>query len=155
MPRLSFCDMETLTEQTIGYVNYSPTSEFVAFTAYQSNGYFEEGDYITFADFFTSSRDFFDLSSGTFTAPAKGTYEFSFAGRHTTIYSENKISVLRKATEIATFGALKMAEEDNLSFTLSIDLNENDTVRLQVLAGTFESNSDRLLVFSGKLLSIA
>ena len=155
MPRLSFCDMESFTgyedpnmEQTIGYVNYSPTSEFIAFSAY-AQGNFNNGEYITFDRFITESKDFFNISSGTFTAPAKGTYEFSFSGRHSSNNAINKIHVLKNGLSVAIFETSANAEQDYLSFTLSIDLDENDTARLKVLNGYTH------LVFSGKLLSIS
>ena len=98
----------------------------------------------------------FDLSTGTFTAPVKGIYEFSFSGNG----AENSgfgIHVHKNGERIHGFFTRSATREengsyDNLASTWLLSLDVNDTVRLKINYGGFLTNRNMCRVFNGKLI---
>ena len=68
-------------ESLIGYINHSPISvqpqEYI-FSAIAKSGTISS--YVTFEEFLVNNGNAFDLSTGIFTAPVSGAFEFAFSG---------------------------------------------------------------------------
>ena len=134
-------NMETL----IGYLNYMPVAEMIVFSAKKYSGKIKNHYIDSFDDVLVNQGDSFSLSSGSFTAPVKGTFEFSFTGKFDSTNSQwNEILVLRNENDkMGRFGSYNKGTSSNVrfdgvvAFTLSKNLNKGDTIRLKVIYGMF------------------
>ena len=135
-PRLSYCKMEENSgydgdmEKLIGYINYSPVSEIIMFSAYGTSGVFRN-QYITFTNFHTDHGSNFDLSSGTFTTPIDGVYEFDFHlpyGNDDTSssnYRDVRISAELNGAKVAAIRALRTDDYGSHYSNISHDQNSH------------------------------
>ena len=159
-PRIAYCDMQSVQgyedngmESLIGYINTSPEPNQIIFSAWSNK---EEQipapNYINFDHFYITNGDYFDLASGVFTAPVKGTYEFTMTGH---AYSNKNcyIQILKNEVEMQEIYTGNYF--DAASTTLIMPLNINDKVRLKVRAYTCHSDDGKYRTFSGKLLEIS
>ena len=127
------------------------------FSAYDPYIDISGGNYVTFSAFFVNIGDTFDLSTGTFTAPVKGIYEFSFSGT-TDRNSEFGIGVYKNGTKIHAFYSRNEPSDksksnyDTISSTWLTLLDVDDTVKLKVDFGKTFTNVNMQRVFNGKLL---
>ena len=116
------------------------------------------GSYINeFDGVYVNNGNAYDLSSGIFTAPKPGVYEFSASvfswAFHITGW--NRVGVEKNNVNDLTFGAWARESDDNsgtLSFTWIMHLNQADTIRLKVFEEirSFPGKTD--FVFSGKFI---
>ena len=170
-PRLAQCNMSGTNgyedndsmESLIGYINHSPIpvqpQEYM-FSAYaKSGGEISYGNYVAFEDFAVNNGNTFDLSSGTFTAPYDGNYEFSFSGNAN--YDDCcKMDVYRNDDKIYSMYSklcnhnVYKYDYQNFASTWLTKLDKGDTIRLKVAYGTLYSNYDVYSSFSGKLLQL-
>ena len=136
------------------YLNLQPSepAPIVLFSAYHNKYNFEAGSYLHFKDFHADHNSGFNLSSGIFYTPLKGTYTFSFFGRHSVIES-TIVQVEKNGLIVArVMGSGDNGFGDTLSYGWSLDLNPGDEVRLKVLTGTIHSGND-YTVFNGYLIN--
>ena len=101
----------------------------------------------------------FDLSSGTFTAPVKGVYEFSFTGNSDNNNCCSVIVYQNNAIIHAIFGKtcgneVDKADYANLASTWIVQLNAGDRIRLKVEDGELYTSQYYHRVFNGKILEI-
>ena len=132
----------------------------VYFSAYADEGGDVYGQ-LKFPKILTNLGSAFDGSSGTFTAPVKGVYTFSFSGQQSSVASSSSaIDLYVKKNGDTVFGiyddrnSLGVKQHwQNINSIFSLDLNENDTVILYL------DSSDKLiaagwmrLIFMGQLV---
>ena len=164
-PRLSYCQMEENSgydgnmEKLIGYINYSPVSEIIMFSAYGTSGSFGNGQYITFTNFHAEHGSNFDLSSGTFTTSADGVYEFDFHLPYDIFGSSNyevKVAAELNGAKVAESWAHINSGSDlysSINYGWSLDLHQGDSIRLRVYSansGKIFANSYSYIAFNGK-----
>merc|ERR1712029_762797 len=134
----------------------------VYFSAYADEGGDVYGQ-LKFPKILTNLGSAFDGSSGTFTAPVKGVYTFSFSGQqsvHAASSSNPAIDLNVRKNGVTVFGIYddrnspgESQHYQNINSIFSLDLNENDTVILYL------DSSDKLiaagwmrLIFMGQLV---
>ena len=167
LPRLSYCEMEenpgynSDMEKLIGYINYSPVQEIVMFSAYDgtSGNNFFAGDYITFNEFHADHASHFDLASGTFVTPIDGVFEFDFSlyyDLYNAGYVKTKVEAELNGRSIAVIRAQRPSEkgihQGYFSHKWTVDLNQNDAIRLKVTEGRIFSGYEYYSVFNGKYI---
>ena len=112
---------------------------------------------MTFKRFHVDSGNTFDLSTGTFTAPVSGVYEFSFTG-NTASDNSCLIQIYKngsnKLHSFYTRGGLNSEPYANLASSWIVSLDAGDTIRLKVYSGTLYSDSSTNRILTGKLLEI-
>lgn len=128
----------------------------IVFSAFKtSNEYFYTGDYLNnYNGFLTNYGNSFNLTSGIFTSPRKGVFEFSAATYHGNQGSDNLI-VEKNNIQVLAFHAnaeTGNGNDDTLSFTWIMELQQGDTVRLKVTKGTFRAASNANWTFNGKFI---
>ena len=101
----------------------------------------------------------FDLSSGTFTAPLKGVYEFSFSANSDDdeccivyVY-QNDVKIHGIRSKFCNSNA-DQNNYANLASTWIVQLDGGDKIRLKVGYGQLYSNSDMYRIFNGKILKL-
>ena len=132
---------------------------FSAFSS--STSTIKNGDFVTFEKFHVKSGDTFDLSTGTFTAPASGVYEFTFSG-NTDGKANCLIKVHKDGDEFLSFydtgGYYGEDTSQNIYGSLGsswiVSLDAEDTIRLKVEQGKLQSDEYRTRILTGKLLEI-
>ena len=133
----------------------------IYFSAYADEGGDVTGD-LTFPKIVTNLGGAFDGSSGVFTAPVNGVYTFTFSGQQSGagVSGNNAIDLFVKkngATVFTIYDDENTPDENqiwqNINSIFSLELNENDTVKLQI------DSTDRLyasgnarLTFMGQLV---
>ena len=129
----------------------------VYFSAYDNQGGDVTGQ-LKFPKIVTNLGSAFDGSSGTFTAPVKGVYTFSFSGQQSAVASstQNAIDLYVQKNGDAVFDRNSLSVKQhwqNINSIFSLDLNEKDTVNLYL------RSSDKLyaggymrLIFLGQLV---
>ena len=122
----------------------------VIFSAYkndstyiQTNGFFEG-----FSGYLTNYGDNFEPSSGTFTAPRKGIYEFSAAANGCNSGGYSSLTVQHNDADVVSFWTYSY---DTLSFSWVMDLQQGDIIRLRNPQGRFQCFDDYDCIFSGKI----
>ena len=113
---------------------------------------------MTFQNFHVNIGNTFDLSTGTFTAPVSGVYEFAFSGNSDSdddcfiqIYKNES----NKLHSFYTRGGFGDSEPySNLASSRIVSLDAEDTMRLKVSSGKLYSSSWLRRVLTGKLLEI-
>merc|ERR1712062_639147 len=124
----------------------------VYFSAYADEGG-EVVGHLKFPKIIINLGDAFDGSSGTFTAPVKGVYTFSFSGQQSgaaaTATGDTVIELRVQKNGAVVFRIIDDRNTDgekqkhqNINSIFSLELNENDTVNLEL-------NSDDKLYASG------
>ena len=164
-PRLSYCDMESIQgydnemEMLIGYINYSPSPEFIMFTAYNDIGaILLAPTYITFQKMLLNIGESFESETGTFTAPTNGIYEFTFSGLDNENLEYTYIDFEKNGTKVLT-----MADYDELTgagvhqagnnvWSLQVSLHKSDKIRLKLRRGGLTIKSDGNMIFTGKYI---
>ena len=125
----------------------------VYFSAYADEGG-EVVGHLKFPKIVINLGDAFDGSSGTFTAPVKGVYTFSFSGQQshdaTTATGDTVIELYVRKNGDTVFLIIDDRNTDgekqryqNINSIFSLELNENDTVHLEL------ANADDKLYASG------
>jgi len=128
----------------------------ILFSAYKtSGGSISSGSYISsYTKFLTNHGNAFSLSTGIFTAPRAGVYEFSSStygqgdGAQRIAVQKNNIYELRFDMYLTDQGS----HQDNLSFDWIMKLEQGDTVRLKVTDGYFACYEFAACVFNGKYI---
>ena len=119
--------------------------------------YVGAGNFISFEKFHVNHGNTFDLSTGTFTTPLKGIYEFSFSGNSN--HDEHlSIKVCKNNEEIHGIYTKNPNEPvkiyANLASSLLLLLDVGDTVRVKVSTGKLVSWEYGHTIFNGKLLKL-
>ena len=135
----------------------------VYFSAYlDKKGYVE--DKLKFPKVLVNIGEAFDGPTGVFKAPFKGVYSFSFSGQQgTSVESGSYIEVFVKRNGQEEFRIRDDANTSgqdqiwqNINSSFSLELEENDTVYLELNANDklFANGSERL-TFMGQLINAA
>merc|ERR1712241_818207 len=107
----------------------------VYFSAYADEGG-EVVGYLKFPKIVINLGDAFDGSSGTFSAPVKGVYTFSFSGQQSAVATSNQnaIGLNVRKNGVTVFGIFDDRNSpgesqlwQNINSIFSLDLNEKDT----------------------------
>jgi len=127
----------------------------IVFSAIKDFGGTSSGSYISsYTKFLTNHGNAFSLSTGIFTAPRAGVYEFYSStygydnGAHTIAVQKNNIDELKFKMYLTDKGI----NNDNLSFDWMMKLEQGDTVRLKATSGQFYCSSTAACVFNGKYI---
>ena len=126
----------------------------VVFSAYGSTGKMMKNTTIHFDKLIIDVGEAFNLSKGTFTAPMKGAYEFTFYAGYT--LGKTEVDVLKNGRK-----SFKFTDQES-NFHLPINslwhmiLEKGDQLKLFVSKGHIDvasSDGDKAIrIFSGKLL---
>ena len=108
----------------------------------------EEGSIVDFDNFYINNGNIFDLSTGIFTAPINGNYEFSFTG-FISQTGPGRVEVLKNEEKIHEF---ESNSETNIASTWIIPLQLGDTLQLRMSQGAILSKPYIHRTFNGKLL---
>ena len=105
---------------------------------------------------YVNNGNAYDLSSGIFTAPKPGTYEFS-ASVKASVEGWARVGIEKNNANELTFGAYADAHDQNyvseiLSFTWIMQLNQADTIRLKAVEEMHCDYNYSDCVFSGKFI---
>ena len=128
----------------------------VVFSAFCKSGKtYPSGSYINaFDGVYVNNGNAYDLSSGIFTAPKPGVYEFSasvYRGYNPTDWA--RVGIEKNNANELTFGAyLQNDNAGTLSFTWIMQLNQADTIRLKALEEIYCNRDYANCVFSGKFI---
>ena len=129
----------------------------IVFSAVKTLGSTSSGSYISsYTKFLTNHGNAFSLSTGIFTAPRSGVYEFYSStlgandGAHYITVQKNNVDELRFRMELTDKGGHN--NNNNLSFDWIMKLEQGDTVRLKVTDGSFACRSSYACVFNGKYI---
>jgi len=136
----------------------------VYFSAYADEGGEVVGD-LKFPKIIINLGDAFDGSSGTFTAPVKGVYTFSFSGQQsanpTTASFDTVIELFVRKNGATVFIITddrnndgEKQKQQNINSMFSLELNENDTVHLELATSDDKlyANGSLRLIFMGHLV---
>jgi len=135
----------------------------VYFSAYLDEGWYVWGK-LTFPKVMVNIGDAFDGPRGTFKAPIKGVYTFSFSGQQgISMESGSSIDLLVKRNGQTVFKILDDANTSgqdqlmqNINSIFSLELDENDTVSLELLTGDkLYATRNARLTFMGQLITAA
>merc|ERR1712012_532677 len=135
----------------------------VYFSAYLDEGWDVEGK-LNFPKVMVNIGDAFDGPRGTFKAPIKGVYTFSFSGQQgDSMESGSSIDLLVKRNGQTVFKILDDANTSgqdqlmqNINSIFSLELDENDTVSLELLTGDkLYATRNARLTFMGQLITAA
>ena len=101
----------------------------------------------------------FDLSSGTFTAPHKGIYEFSFSANSdhddcgiVNVF-KNDVRIHSIRSKVCGINSDKY-DYANLASTWFVQLYAGDKIRLKVSVGELYSHASMYCIFNGKILKL-
>jgi hypothetical protein len=162
-PRLSMCNLEDsegyedpTMESMIGYLDTHSLPGGVMFAAaLVGTGNIADGRYLTFTDLISNVANSFEKSTGTFTTPVTGTYEFSFSsvtgsniGSYANIYvrkNGENVSMIRDDNNSDNY--------NNFGHTWQMNLQKGDTINLYLHGGTIYISSVDHTVFIGKLVA--
>ena len=159
-PRLGYCDMSSGgyfadLERPIGFVEPFRDPGRIIFSVFRETGEFiNQGSYITFDTIVENTGNHIDISTGIFTCPYDGLYQFSFSalsGEHGYTSVEVLINGEREF-EIHTY------EEGNaslLSYTWIFRLAQGDEVQLYIMDGAIRVNYPYRATFSGQLIKLS
>ena len=159
-PRLGYCDMSSGgyfadLERPIGFVEAFKDPGRIIFSVFRESGNdINEGSYITFDTIVENTGNHIDISTGIFTCPYDGLYQFSFSalsGEHGYTSVEVLINGEREF-EIHTY------EEGNaslLSYTWIFRLAQGDEVQLYIMDGAIRVNYPYRATFSGQLIKLS
>ena len=146
-PHLSHCDFNHYgydvpqMEQRIGYIDVTSEMGGVIFSVVKSkdSGDVTSGSYITYNKEVSNVGNHFDPSTGTFKAPKKGLYNFSFAA---VTGKTGKTYVDLRVNGSYQFAMLVHNDEiyQNLSQSFQLHLKQNDEVRLYVDDGSVSTH---------------
>ena len=139
-------------------------SNQVYFSAYDNEGGEVKGR-LKFPKIVTNLGGAFDGSSGTFTAPVKGVYTFSFSGQQSsktaTSSDDTMIQLFVRKNGATVFiiaddrntGGEKQSYQ-NINSIFSLELDENDTVYLDLpnSGDRLYARGDYRLIFMGQLV---
>jgi len=135
----------------------------VYFSAYLDEGGYVEGK-LTFPKVTVNIGDAFDGPRGAFKAPIKGVYTFSFSGQQgNSVESRIAINLIVKRNGRQVFNIVDDANTSgqdqnwqNINSIFSLELDENDTVSLELSNGdTLFANRYYRLTFMGQLITAA
>ena len=127
----------------------------IVFSAFKTDGTYYKGDYLDNYDgFLANYGNSFSLESGIFTSPRNGIFEF-FAdatkgdvGFNSLVVEKNNIKILEFNSNQATVAG----NDDTLSFSWIVELEQGDTIRLKVSNGRFTAYSYYNWMFNGKFI---
>ena len=110
-----------------------------------------------FQGVYVNNGNAYDLSSGIYTAPKSGVYEFSAAVERGSSPASGwaRVGIEKNNANELIFGAYAREESDNsgtLSFTWIIQLNQADTIRLKARENIYCQINYAECVFSGKFI---
>ena len=126
----------------------------IVFSAFKNSGRASEGEYIrNFNGFLTNYGNSFNLTSGIFTSPREGVFEFSAAIYHNT-QGANDLIVEKSNINVLGFHTTNNAgTADPLNFSWIMELQQGDTVIVKVTGpGSFSAYSNQNWIFNGKFL---
>lgn len=129
------------------------------FSAYKTSGGYDAGKYVdTYDKFFSNYGSSFSLSTGIFTAPRAGVYEF-FAAMYQQwgdSSKNNDINVMKNDEEALIFSSWydssSYRNHDTVSFSWIMSLQQGDTIGLKVKDGYFKCTGDAGCIFNGKFI---
>ena len=130
----------------------------VVFSAFcKSDKGWTSGSYINgFDGVYVNNGNTYDLSSGIFTAPKPGVYEFSVSvDVYTGIGGWHSIGIEKNNANELTFGSYARETNDNtgtLSFTWIMQLNQADTIRLKAREIIQCASESANCIFTGKFI---
>ena len=117
-----------------------------------SNGDFT--DYITYEEE-VSIGEGFDASTGTFTTPMDGLYQFSFSGRSSSTTDVTFIRVYKNGDEVG----IRISDRNtaghgnNIAFIWLMELSRNDQIRLKIDSDDLVyAQSSFPVIWTGQLL---
>jgi len=156
-------EIEQLKTDMEGLASKDGEAKKVYFSAYlDKKGYVE--DKLKFPKVLVNIGEAFDGPTGVFKAPFKGVYSFSFSGQQgTSVESGSYIEVFVKKNGQTVFKIMDDANTSgqdqiwqNINSSFSLELEENDTVYLELNANDklFANGSERL-TFMGQLINAA
>jgi len=157
-PRLGYCDMSSGgyfadLERPIGFVEAFKDPGRIIFSVFRESGNdINEGSYITFDTIVENTGNHIDISTGIFTCPYDGLYQFSFSatsGEHGYTLVQVQIN-----GEIEFY--IYNYEEGNrslLSYTWMFLLAQGDEVRLYIVDGAIAVS--HRATFSGQLIKLS
>ena len=127
----------------------------IVFSAFKNSGAVSSGEYIrNFNGFLTNYGNSFSLKFGIFTSPRQGVFEFSATIHHITSGSHHLIveKSNHQVLEFFSHAEYEDSNDDPLSFSWIMELQQGDTVRLKVTAGIFHAESYAYWMFNGKFI---
>jgi hypothetical protein len=164
-PRLSMCNLEDsegyedpTMESLIGYMDTHSLPGGVMFAAQIVSSVAENiaaARYLTFTDLISNVANSFEKSTGTFTTPVMGTYEFSFSSiTGTNGGSYAHIQVQKNGEVVSIIWDDNQADNvNNIGQTWQMNLQKGDTIKLYLKSGTIYITSVSHTVFIGKLVA--
>jgi hypothetical protein len=164
-PRLSMCNLEDsegyedpTMESLIGYMDTHSLPGGVMFAAEivaVSGENIAAVRYLTFTDLISNIANSFEKSTGTFTTPVTGTYEFSFSSvTGSDIGSYAQVYVRKNGENVSLIREENQTENmNNFGQTWQMNLQKGDTINLYLHGGTIYISSVDHTVFIGKLVA--
>ncbi len=150
-------DYESNFEYPLGYVGLSSGPAKVYFDAVRddANPYIYAVQDLTFNRFATnmvSTGSGMDLTSGVFTAPVDGTYEFTLTAlRGHEIDTVANIYLMKNGNKVCESWTPAL-DAMQMSYIWMLDLNTSDQVHLRLGVGQFFATHSYPIHFTGKLL---
>lgn len=146
--QISSASSSTGYETLIGFNDVKKSKAGVSFSAYRSLSYSTVGTIIPYTYSISNIGEGMNITTGVFTAPATGTYVFSFTGRAGS--DATKIDLLRNDRQwVASYGALV---GNNMAIHYTALLVKGETIDVQLTSGSIYDDINYYTHFVGFLL---